>query len=100
MMLRSGKFSKLVKNDVTVKEVLTTEMVLKLSRRARSYYICAYYSLYKSANRGDDTTKVSLPLIKRIVRALKTHQAAIDFNVGFVYGFVPAMNDGVIVIDE
>ncbi len=60
-------FKKLV-NDVTNREVLTTKTVRKLSRRARSY-ICAYYSLYESANRGDDTTKVSLPLIERIVKA-------------------------------
>ena len=92
-------FKKLV-NDVTNREVLTTETIRKLSRRARSY-ICAYYSLYyESANRGDDTTKVSLPLIERIVKAFKSHRAAIDFDAGFVYGFVPAINDGAIVIDE
>jgi hypothetical protein len=62
-------FTKLV-NDVTNREVLTTETVRKLSRRARSY-ICAYYSLYESTNRGDNTIKVSLPLIERIVKAFK-----------------------------
>ena len=92
-------FKKLV-NDVTNREVLTTETIRKVSRRARSY-ICTYYSLYyESANRGDDTTKVSLPLIERIVKAFKSHRAAIDFDAGFVYGFVPAINDGAIVIDE
>jgi hypothetical protein len=53
-----------------------------------------------STNRGDNTTKVSLPLIERIVKAFKTHLAAIDFDAGFVYGFVPGMNDGVFAIDE
>jgi hypothetical protein len=91
-------FKKLV-SDVKNREVLTIKTVRKLSRRARSY-ICAYYSLYESANRGDDTTKVSLPLIERIVKAFKSHRAAIDFDAGFVYGFVHAMNNGAIVIDE
>ena len=90
-------FKKLV-HDVTNREVLTTETIRKLSRRARSY-ICAYLSLYESSSRGDDTTKLTLPLIERLVKAFKTHRAAIDFDAGFVYGFVPAMKDGVIVID-
>ena len=45
-------------------------------------------------------TKLTLPLIERLVKAFKTHQVAINFDTGFVYGFVPAMKDGVIVIDE
>jgi hypothetical protein len=91
-------FKKLV-NDLTRREVLTTKTVRKLSRRARAY-ICAYYSLYKSASRGDDMTKVTLPLIEHPVKAFKTHRAAIDFDAGFVYGFAPAIRDGVIVIDD
>jgi hypothetical protein len=41
-----------------------------------------------------------LPLIERVVKAFKTHRAALDFDAGFVNGFVPSMIDGVIVIDE
>jgi hypothetical protein len=42
-----------------------------------------------------------LPLIERIIKAFKTHPpAAIDLDAGFVYDFVPAMIDGVIVINE
>jgi hypothetical protein len=62
--------------------------------------MCTYYSLYESKNRGIDTTKLTLPLIERIVKAFKTHRAALNFDAGFVNGFVPAMIDGVIVIDE
>jgi hypothetical protein len=71
---------------VTSREVLTVDTVRKLSRRARAY-ICAYYSLYESQNRGDDTTKLTLPLIKRLlVKAFKARRAAIDFDASFVYG--------------
>ena len=91
-------FKRLV-SDVTSREVLTVDTVRKLSRRARAY-ICAYYSLYESQNRGDDTIKLTLPLIERLVKAFKTHRAAIDFDAGFVYGFVPNLKDGAIVIDE
>ena len=91
-------FKRLVK-DVTSRDVLTIETVRKLSRRARAY-ICAYYALYESQNRGDGTVKLTLPLIERLVKMFKTHRAAIDFDAGFIYGFVPNLKDGVIVIDE
>jgi hypothetical protein len=84
---------------VTSREVLTIETARKFSRQAEAY-ICAYYSFYESQNRGEDTTKLTLPLIKRLVKAFKTHRAAIDFDAGFVYGVVPNLKDGVIVIDE
>jgi hypothetical protein len=32
---------------------------------------------------------LTLPLIERLVKAFKTHRAAIDFDAGFVNGFVP-----------
>ena len=91
---------KLVFNDVTSREVLITETVRKLSRRRARAYICAYYSLYESKNKGDDTTKLTLTLIERLAKAFKTHHAVIDFDASFVYGFVPALKVGVIVIDE
>jgi hypothetical protein len=56
--------------------------------------------LYGSQNRGDDTIKLLLLLIKRLVKAFKTHRAAINFDAGFVYNFVPNLKDGVIVINE
>jgi hypothetical protein len=64
--------------------------VRKLSRRARAY-ICAYYTLYESKCKGDDDTPetLTLPLIERLVKAIKTHRAAIDFDAAFVNGFVP-----------
>ena len=54
-------------------------------------YICAYYTLYESKCKGDDDTPetLTLPLIERLVKAFKTHRAAIDFDAAFVNGFVP-----------
>lgn len=56
--------------------------------------------LYESSNRGDATTKRVPPQIDRLGKAFYMHQAAINFNVGFVYDFVPAIKDGVIVISQ
>jgi hypothetical protein len=65
--------------------------VRKLSRRARAY-ICAYYALYESKCKGDDIpVTLTLPLIECLVKAFKTHRAAIGFDAGFVNGFVPMM---------
>jgi len=33
-------------------------------------------------------TTLTLPLIERLVKRFKTHRAAIDFDAGFVNGFV------------
>ncbi|KAI2492116.1 hypothetical protein MHU86_22452 [Fragilaria crotonensis] len=75
--------------ECTSRNILQTTTVRKLSRRARAY-ICAYYSLYESKhNGGDDLPTLTLPLIERLVKAFKTHRAAIDFDAGFVNGFVP-----------
>ena len=52
-------------NDVTSRDILTTKTVRKLSRRARAY-ICAYSSLYESKSKGDDTTKLTLPLMNAL----------------------------------
>jgi hypothetical protein len=76
--------------ECTSREILGIKTVRKLSRRARAY-ICAYYALYESKRKGDDTPTLTLPLIERLVQAFKTHRAAIDFDAGFVNGFVPKM---------
>jgi hypothetical protein len=69
--------------------MLTTKTVRKLSRWARAY-ICAYYALYESKCMGDDIPTLTLPLIEHLVKAFKTHRAAIiDFDSCFVNGFVP-----------
>ena len=78
-------FRKLV-NDVTSSELLRTETVRKLSRQPQAHS-CPYYLLYESKNKRDDTTKLTLPLIKRLlVKAFKARRAAIDFDASFVYG--------------
>jgi hypothetical protein len=74
----------------TSRDILTTKTVHKLSRWARAY-ICAYYSLYESKRNGDDTSTLTLPLIECLVKAFKTHWAAVDFDAGFVNGFVPVI---------
>jgi hypothetical protein len=48
-------------------------------------------------SKSNDTTKLTLPLIERVVKAFKTHHAALDFDAGFVNGFMPATIDGVIL---
>ena len=81
--------------ECTSREILTTNIVHKLSRRARAY-ISTYYSLNESQRNVGDTQKLTLPFIERVVRAFKTHRAAIDWDASFVNGFV-RMFEGVIV---
>ena len=87
---RSKESFKVLVQECTSREILATKTVRKLSRRARAY-ICAYYSLYESKCNGNDTPTLTLPLIERLVKAFKTHRAAIDFDAGFVNGFVPEL---------
>jgi hypothetical protein len=87
---RSKESFKALVHECTSREILSTKTVRKLSRRARAY-ISAYYSLYESKRNGDDTPTLTLPLIERLVKAFKTHRAAIDFDAGFVNGFVPVL---------
>ena len=84
----------IIKIKKLLRDILTTKTVRKLSRRARAY-ICAYYSLYESKHNRDDTSTLTLPLIERLVKAFKTHRAAIDFDAGFMNGFVPVVIEGV-----
>ena len=97
---KKGKASfKLLVSECASRDVLTTETVRKLSRRARAY-ICAYYALHqrKLLNNGDDNTPtLTLPLILRLMKVYKTHRAAVDFDAGFVNSFVsPAIEDVVV----
>ena len=87
---KKGKTSfKALVNDCTSREVLTTATVRKLSRRARSY-ICAYYAFHqeRAHNYEDHSPTLTLPSIERLMKAFKTHQAAVDFDTGFVNSFV------------
>ena len=89
--LKGGKESfKALVDECTSREILSSKMMCKLSRQARAY-ICAYYSLNESKCKGDDMPTVTLPLIECLVKAFKTHRAAIDFDAGFVNGFVPVI---------
>jgi hypothetical protein len=86
---KSKESFKMLVKECTSKDILGIKTVRKLSRRARAY-ICAYYTLYESKCKGDDTPEtLTLPLIERLVKAFKTHRAAIDFDAAFVNGFVP-----------
>lgn len=100
---RSKEGFKQLVHECTSRDVLKTETVRKLSRRARAY-ICAYYSLYQSSNGTptDDNapTVLTLPLIERLVKAFKTHRAAIDFDAGFVNAFVPKLERGAFVAND
>jgi hypothetical protein len=97
---KKGKssFKALVK-ECTSRDVLRTETVRKLSRRARSY-ICAYYVLHqrKLNNCNDNMPTLTLPLINRLMKEFKTHRAAVDFDAGFVQSFVsPAIEEVVLM---
>ncbi len=86
--------------ECTSRDVLKTATVRKLSRRARSAYICAYYVLHqrKLNNCNDSTHTLTLPLIERLMKEFKTHRAAVDFDAGFVQSFVsPAIEDVVLL---
>jgi hypothetical protein len=87
---RSKESFKELVQQCTSREILTIKTVCKLSRLARAY-ICAYYEMYESKCMGDDIPTLTLPLIKRLVKAFKTHRAAIDFDAGFVNRFLPKM---------
>ena len=92
------KFKELVLK-CTSREILWSATVQKLSRRAQTY-ICAYYSLYQSNSNtadNDSPLTLTLPLIERLVKAFKTHRAAIDFDAGFENAFVPKLERGAFV---
>ena len=93
---RSKESFKALVHECTSREIFSTKTVRKLSRRARAY-ISAYYSLYESKRNGDDDTPtLTLPLIERLVKAFKTHRAAIDFDAGFMNGFVPVLQSVIV----
>jgi hypothetical protein len=87
---KKGKESfKALVDECTSRQILTTNTVRKLSRWARAY-ICAYYALYESKRRGDDTPTLTLPFIERLAKSFKCNRSAIDFDASFVNGFVRA----------
>ncbi len=92
---KKGKESfKALVHECSSRDILTTKTVRKLSRRARAY-ICAYFAVYKNKENsgGDDNTTpaLTLQLIERLVKAFKTHRAAVDFDAGFVNSFLPGI---------
>jgi hypothetical protein len=99
---KRGKDSfKALVDECSSRDILTLQTVRKLSRQARAY-ICAYYAFYKDKERrngggGDDDGiaimqhSLTLPLIERLVKAFKTHRAAIDFEAGFLNSFLPGV---------
>ncbi len=96
---KKGKasFKALVK-ECTSRDVLTTPTVRKLSRRARAY-VCAYYALHQQTQQNNDNNvpSLTLPLIERLVKAFKTHRAAVDFDTGFVNSFVTSTVEDIVL---
>ena len=89
---RSKESFKRLVLECTSRQVLRTATVRKLSRRARAY-ICAYYALYESNNKGDIKRQaLTLPLIERVVKEFKPPRTVIDFDVAFVNRFVPLLD--------
>ena len=60
-------------------------------KAGKSIHLCILHTLREQVQGRDDTPTLTLPLIERLVKAFKTHRAAIDFDAGFVNGFVPVL---------
>jgi hypothetical protein len=86
-MKKQGKeaFKELVKTCLNRNDALNTQLVRKLSRRARAH-ICAYYCIENKEQSGDDhdNTVMSLSLIEALMKDFKTHRSAIDFDAAFL----------------
>jgi len=76
----------------TSREVLTTEMIRKFSRRARSYML-SYKALEIVREEGreegmGDEVDISLDIthkqIENMQKIIKSHRVALDFDQGFV----------------
>jgi hypothetical protein len=87
--LKKGKekFVNLV-SKCTSQEVLTTEMIRKFSRRARSYML-SYKALEIVGEEGTgDEIDVSLDIthkqIENMQKISKSHRVALDFDRGFI----------------
>jgi ribosomal protein L17 len=68
------------------RQVITTTLVRAFSRRARQY-ICAYHALHDQQQTGTELatdSKITAPLIEKLVKKFKTHRAVIDFDNRFV----------------
>jgi hypothetical protein len=71
---------------VLSRQVITTTLVQAFSRRARQC-ICAYHALHDQQQTGTDSatdSKITVPLIEKLVKKFKTHCAVIDFDNRFV----------------
>ena len=84
-------------SECTNREVLKTEVVQKLSKQARAY-ICAYFILHQRQQNNKNALTLTLPLIDHLMKIFKTHQAAMDFDAGFVQSVVPTEIEDVICL--
>ena len=86
--MKKGKenFEKLLLKCLS-REVVTTEIVRKFSRRARAY-METYIVL--DMNEGNDSKDSPIPhrKIEQLKKVMKSHRAAIDFDKKFVMTFV------------
>jgi hypothetical protein len=72
------------------RQVITTTLAWAFSRRARQY-ICTYHALHDQQQTGTDSatdSKITAPLIEKLVKKFKTHRAVIDFDNRFVAAMV------------
>ena len=62
----------------------------------------ASYYLHESKNNGNNEMPAltTFHLIERLVKAFKTHRAAIDFYTGFVNGFVISLEKDIFQINK
>jgi hypothetical protein len=79
------KFKECIKTCL-LHSVLTKELIRKNSRRAHEY-MCAYHAHHhhQQETQASDQQNIAIPaIIESLVKKLKTHCCALDFDHGFV----------------
>ena len=74
-----------------------TKWVLELPEETCAYYTLHQQNLANNCETDNRPAALTLPLIERLMKAFKTHRAAVDFDAGFVNSVVSAAieNDAV-----
>jgi ribosome-associated toxin RatA of RatAB toxin-antitoxin module len=84
------------------REVVMTKLVHAFSWRAWQY-ICAYHALHEQQHSSNDSTsesKITVPLIEKLVKWYITHWAVIDFHNRFVAATVKIEEEGTSEINK
>ena len=77
---KKDEFRNLVR-DCLSRDMITTTIVRKFSKRARDY-ICSYQIL--RTQKKDESTNLTLVRIEALHKDFKTHRSALDFDTAFI----------------